>query len=121
MKGYLTSFFIFILSLAVIIFFYVAYITENESSLTWLVYFYFCLITLAFHYGVEKTSRSRPQVFIRYFMAATTMKLLLHLGVIVIYSLFHRDAAVRFIFTFMIMYLLFTTFEVMAVWRRVRT
>ena len=121
MKNYLSSFFIFILLLAGIIFFYVSELNEAEKSLTWLAFIYFSLLTIAFHFGIEKTTKSRPQVFIRYFMAATTIKLLLHLGVIIIYSLFHRDEAVRFIFTFMVMYLLFTTFEVMAMWKRART
>ena len=75
MKGYLSSFFIFILLLAGIIYFYVEDCTDKERSLTWLAYIYFSVLTFVFHYGIERTTKSRPQVFIRFFMAATTLKL----------------------------------------------
>jgi hypothetical protein len=117
MKKYLPAFLAFILLIAGII--AVSFKTDSEEiRITWIIYFYFSLLTILFHFGIVRTTQARPQVFIRYYMAATTIKLLLHLGVIVIYCLFHKEMAVRFILTFMVMYLLFTVFEVIFVWRK---
>ena len=117
MKKYLISFLLFIIPIAGLIFYYHSNCTTAVPIVTWGIFFYFCILTLLFHFGIVKTTQSRPQVFIRYFMAATSIKLLLHLGVIVVYSITHREHATRFIIEFMIMYLLFTVFEVTAVWR----
>lgn len=120
MKKYCSAFFIFIVCLAAIIFFSSYKFNYEENKLVLLIYIYFSIITFLFHYGIVRTTRLRPQVFVRYYMGATTFKLLLHLGIIIIYSIFHRPMAVHFIVTFMIMYLLFTAFEVMAVWRKIK-
>ncbi len=120
MKKYFTAFLIFIVCVASIIFLSSSKLSVEEYKLTWIIYFYFIVLTTLFHYGIVRTTQSRPQVFIRYYMGATTIKLLLHLGIIIFYSFFHRPEAVHFIITFMVMYLLFTAFEVMAVWRKIR-
>ena len=114
MKKYIFLFFIFILLLAGVIAIYLRNVNNEESQLTWIIFFYFSFLTFALHYGIVQTSKSRPQVFIRYYMAATTIKLLLHLGVIVIFSVTHKALAVPFILTFMTMYFLFTIFELVA-------
>ena len=118
MKKYFSAFLIFIICLTGIIFLSSYKLSTKEHSLTWMIFIYFSILTFLFHYGIVQTTKLRPQVFVRYYMGATTLKLLLHLGVIIIYSIFHREMAVYFIITFMIMYLLFTVFEVMAVWWR---
>ena len=118
MKKYLSVYLIFIVSLAAIIFLSSYKLTSEQVQISWMIYFYFCIITLLFHFGIVKSTSSRPQVFIRYYMGATTLKLLLHLGIIILYSFLHRPTATFFIIDFMIMYLLFTVFEVIAVWRR---
>ena len=120
MKKYFSAFFIFIVCLAGIIFLSSNKLNVEEYRLTWVVYIYFSILTLLFHYGIVRTTQSRPQVFVRYYMGTTALKLLLHLGIIIIYAFFHRGTAVHFIITFMIMYLLFTVFEVMAVWRNIK-
>ena len=87
---------------------------------TWYLLFYFIVITLAFHYGLVKSSKGRPQVFIRYYMATTTFKLLFHMGVIVIFALFNKTEAIQFITTFLIFYIIFTAFEVAVAWKQFR-
>ena len=120
MKKYFFIFFIFIFFVAGIIFLSSYKLTSEQYPLVWMIYFYFSILTFLFHYGIVRFTNSRPQVFVRYYMGATTLKLLLHLGVIIFYSFFHRNNAAFFIITFMVMYLLFTVFEVMAVWRKIR-
>ena len=118
MRKYIVTFFLFASVVAIIIYFTGIGITSDELKLRWMIFGYFSVLTVAFHYGTVKTTQSRPQVFIRYFMAATSIKLLLHLGVIVIYSVLNRPLAITFIITFMIMYFLFTIFEVILLARK---
>ncbi|MBK7853289.1 MAG: hypothetical protein IPJ66_19740 [Bacteroidetes bacterium] len=94
---------------------------EQVNGTSWAIYFYFVAVTVLFHFGLLRSSEGRPQVFVRYYIGTTTFKLMLHLGILVLYTLFNKQDAMRFIFTFMIFYFLFTAFEVMLVWRKFRT
>ena len=78
----------------------------------YLILAYFFLITLSFHYGLLTSLKGRPQQFVRYFMGATTFKLLFHAAVVIIYSLLNRAEAIHFILTFFVVYLFFTAYEV---------
>jgi hypothetical protein len=120
MKKYLPWFFLFSAFLAAVIFLISGKIGEEGSKITWMICLYFAVTTLIFHYGIVLTTKSRPQVFIRYYMAATTFKLLLHLIIIVLFAITYKELATRFIITFMIMYLLFTVFEVAVVWLKIK-
>src|SRR5436190_8540247 len=108
MKKYLSVYLIFIVSLAAIIFLSSYKLTGEQEQISWMIYSYFCVVTVLFHIGIVKSTTSRPQVFIRYYMGATTLKLLIHLGIIVLYSFLHIATATFFIIDFMIMYALFT-------------
>lgn len=90
------------------------------DRITWLLLIYFSLVTFVFHYGLLRSSKGRPQVFIRYYMATTTFKLLMHMGVIIIYALFNKTDAIRVITSFLIFYIIFTAFEVAAAWKQFR-
>ena len=69
----------------------------------------FFLLTAAFHWGLVAASKGNPQAFIRYYMGATSFKLLIHLGVLVgPYAFFTGEHVVRFIVTFLFGYVLFT-------------
>lgn len=120
MKKYLAQFLVFISLVAVIMVAASQQCTPEEKQIRWGLYAYFCLLTILFHLGIVRSTKSRPQVFVRYYMAGTTIKLLFHMGIIVVYSLFHRNMAIQFILTFMTLYFLFTVFEVMAVFRQVK-
>jgi hypothetical protein len=110
MKKYLISFIILLTIAAGTILSLPA--TADVLQIRWIIFTYFALITLAFHYGIHKSSQGRPQVFVRYFMAATSIKLFMHLGVIVFYAFSNKAMAYNFILTFMVFYFVFTVFEV---------
>jgi hypothetical protein len=95
-------------------------IPQHIDNMTWALLVYFVLLTLLFHVGLVQTSKGRPQVFIRYYMASTTFKLLLHMGVIVIYAIFNKEDAIRFITSFLVFYIIFTAFEVSVAWKQFR-
>jgi len=106
---------IFIFSLILSVFIYLAslfFSSVKIDSITWIILSYFFILTLIFHYGLLRSSQGKPQGFIRYYMAATTFKLFVHIIVLSLYCLFNRQEAVRFIITFLIFYVLFTVFEV---------
>jgi hypothetical protein len=120
MKKYLPAFLLFVALTGVLLFLSIRNTSHDEQNSSWFIFIYFILITVTFHYGIVLTTKSRPQVFIRYYMASTTIRLLIHLGVIVLFSVLHKNFAVRFILTFMVMYFLFTLFEVLFVWRTMK-
>ena len=84
----------------------------DEMKMRWQILGYFSMISFGFHYGLVRSSVGRPQNFIRYYMAATTIKLLIHLSVILAYALTHKEKAISFIISFMVAYAIFTAFEV---------
>jgi len=105
---------IFIFSAIVACGLYVVSIYSPAGTITkisWILFFYFLLITIVFHYGLLSSSVGKPQAFIRYYMGATTFKLFIHIFVILIYGLLRRETAVRFIITFLVFYFLYTGFE----------
>ena len=122
MKKYLQQFGIFAVIIAITMWLAGTLIfPEQVNGTSWAIYFYFVVVTVLFHFGLLRSSEGRPQIFVRYYIGTTTFKLMLHLGILVLYSLFNKPDAMRFIFTFMIFYFLFTAFEVMLVWRKFRT
>lgn len=78
---------------------------------------YFYLVTALFHIGLVRASAGRPAVFVRYYMAATTIKLFLHLGVLVACLFLYENDTLRLGLTFMFHYVFFTAFEVVAAYR----
>ena len=68
--------------------------------------------TVTFHTGLARASSKSGQVFVRYFMGATSMKLLVFMMIIVVYALINRSTAFAFILHFLIFYMLYTVFEV---------
>jgi hypothetical protein len=86
--------------------------TEIIHEHIYFILLYFFLITFIFHYGLMASLKGRPQQFIRYFMGATTFKLLIHIAVIIIFALLNKPEAVNFILSFFAVYILFTAYEV---------
>jgi hypothetical protein len=88
-----------------------------QESICWYVLAYFFVVTFLSHLGLERSMKARPQAFVRYYMASTSLRLLAHLIVIIIFAMFNQSYARFFIITFMIMYFVFTAFEVAYVMR----
>ena len=78
---------------------------------------FFFIVTVAFHFGLLYSSSKNNRTFVSYYMVATAMKLFLFLAIIIIYALFNREKAVAFICNFFALYLFFTVFEVLLVYR----
>ena len=83
----------------------------SALSLYWIIPVFYFLLYAAFHYGLLMNA-DNGQGFIRYYMAATFIKLLILLCIIIGYSLLNRGTATSFTLNFMLSYLFFMVFEV---------
>lgn len=72
---------------------------------------FYAIITALFHFGAVRTNQNSGAGFMRFYVAATTFKLLLLLGIMIIYALMFTGNALPFIIYFFAGYLLYTTFE----------
>lgn len=88
--------------------------------LSWAIFAFFIVAYTAGHLFLLGAEGQRPAVFVRRFMAITTLRLLFFLLVLVIYSFTHKPEAVVFICHFLAGYILFTTFEVASLSRNFR-
>lgn len=93
---------------------------EEIRMMRWGLLFYFTVLTLLFHLGLEMASKGKAQAFIRFYMGATSFKLMIHLGVILVFAFSYKTLAVPFIVSFIVFYFLFTAFEVGMNWQRFR-
>ena len=96
---------------AILFFLSATFLSPKIDVVSWLILGYFVLTTTFFHFGLLRSSKGKPQEFVRFYMGGTTLKLLLHIIVLFIYCLLNRTDASRFIMTFLIFYILFTVFE----------
>lgn len=81
------------------------------TQITWSIYLLFVVTTLLMHFFLTLGKNDKPNVFVRKFMLATTLKLLLYLGIIVFFFLFNKAIAKTFILWFLLHYTCFTVFE----------
>ena len=94
--------------------------TPAMNSIRWLILSYFSCLSIIFHALYLRNLRGSDQGFVRFHMAGITIRLFINIGVLVVYSLFNPDHAPAFILTFMILYFVFTVFEVIHVWKEIK-
>ena len=73
---------------------------------------FFIASTSAFHYGLAKSAEAGGKHFIRYYMGASGIKLLLYVFIVILYSVINKAGAPAFAFCFLLFYVLFTALEV---------
>lgn len=117
MKPELYSFFrkllVFAACVSVVLYLWVVYLPEKFSTpFTWFLFAFFILATIAFHVILINAGAKSPQHFIRAFMGATALKLLIYFTVIIVYLFIYKSNAVGFTLTFLFLYLVFSVFEV---------
>ena len=78
------------------------------------------LLTAGVHGFLLLTHRKEPQKFVRRYMLASVVKIILYLFFIVIYLLFFPENAVIFLLSFLLFYFLFTLLEVFSIHRIVK-
>lgn len=75
---------------------------------------FFLLVTLIIFHFMLKAIEKRPARFVYMFMLTTLLKLLAYMTVMVTYALLNKEDARAFIITFFILYVIFTSIEVIA-------
>jgi len=107
---------IFTIIIAVLEFVLSTQLPTHFVSNSWpVIILFFLAFTVLMHRYLLKSTEGRPQKFIFSFMMITTIKILLYLGIILIYVLINRPDAVAFIGAFFLNYFLFTGFEISSV------
>jgi hypothetical protein len=106
----LSIFSIFTLGL---LFLWNAYATSRfQSNLMGALWVFFVLSTAFIHYVLVKVFDKNPRNFVGYFMGITAIKLFGYLIIITIYALIKKEAALGFTLWFLVLYLLYSGFEV---------
>jgi len=80
-------------------------------ALPFLVPFFFS-ISLLSNLWLLSVPAENPNKFIRIFMMATFLKFFLYIIVLVAYVMLQRDDAVRFMFSFLVLFILYLVFDV---------
>lgn len=84
----------------------------------WAIQLIMIAITIVFHLGLMRAGRSGDQAFVRFFMGATGLKMLVFMVLLIGYSMLNKATAVPFIVNFFLFYLLYTVFEVSLVYKK---
>ena len=83
-----------------------------QTNIGWLIVLFFIVATAFIHIMLTKASEESPKKFIMYFMTLTGVRLFGYLIIIMIYAVLKREAALGFTLLFLLMYFLFSAFEV---------
>lgn len=113
---FIKSLILFTLSLVFIAFIILKFFLQtNFSSFIPFVFLFYFVLTAIVHFFLLRAGKKRAQRFIPAFMAATTIKLLASLVFLLLYVLTHREEAIRFIIFFFLLYLSYSTFEIISI------
>ena len=112
-KSFSIKLFIFSIFTLGLLFLWKAYASERfQTNLTWLLWGFFVLSTAFIHYILIRVAEKDPKKFVGYFMGITAIKLFGYLIIITLYALLKREAALGFTLLFLVLYLLYSGFEV---------
>ena len=91
------------------------YFTLNKSlvspALPFLVPFFFS-VSLLSNLWLVSIPPDNPNQFVRTFMLTVFLKFMLYVIVLVVYVMLYRFDAMRFLFTFLILYIIYLVFDV---------
>jgi hypothetical protein len=79
------------------------------------MFIFFPLVTLASFYILVKATAGRFIRFLNYFLGTTMIKLFIYIGLIVVYALLNKKDAIPFVLSFFILYVFYTSFEVIQI------
>jgi len=88
--------------------------TYFSPALPFLFPFFFSA-TLILFYFLLKSAEKKFASFVNRFMLATFLKLLVYITFLLVYVFTRKEDAIPFIFSFFILYVVYTVFEVIAI------
>jgi hypothetical protein len=83
-----------------------------QTNMSWVLWAFFTLVTVFIHMVLVKAAQSSSKKFIVYFITITGLKLFGYLIIILIYALLKREQALGFVILFLVLYFLYSAFEV---------
>lgn len=78
---------------------------------------FYVVLTAVFHLGALYFNEKGNAGFMRYYVAATTFKLLMLMSIMIIYAIMNPGIAVHFILYFFLCYLIYTAFETIVIFK----
>lgn len=120
--AFIRSFFIQLIAFSVfaggILLLWQQYASERfQTHLAWYLLGFFIVVTALIHIVLMKAADENPKKFIIWFMAITGVKLFTYLIIIMIYGLLKGSEALGFVILFLVLYLLYSAFEVVTLLR----
>ena len=113
MKNFFLKLFLFTLLIFTINLCWIHFMpVEKHIPYVWFMLGFFVIITAMFHFFAMQASKGKPQVFIRYYMGSTTLRLLLYVLLILAYRFYDKPSLIPFALGFMVHYFIFTALEV---------
>ena len=82
-----------------------------RNTFSWYALVFFIISTAVIHYFMQESAKKSPQVFVRSFMAVTTIKLLAYLLFIVVIMMNRPPGVKVFVLHFLFFYFIYTSFE----------
>jgi hypothetical protein len=80
--------------------------------LIWLILVFFVFVTGFTYYITQLGYKNDPEHFQAYYFASMGLRMLLSIGVVVLYIFFYEEGRLSFVFNFFALYFLFTGFEI---------
>lgn len=123
MNVFLPRFLIFSLFCAVLLWLYnTNSAPEFHDSVSWYILGFFSAATLLVHYLLLKAANGpNPKDFVYRFMGLTGIKLFAYLVFLIVMFFLKRDHARMIALYFLCTYLVFTTFEILSLYKRLKT
>jgi hypothetical protein len=91
--------------------------SEYYLSVFWILLGLVAILTAVFHYSIVQIQEKQPVKFATRFMMVTGIKMMIYLVFITSYAFLNPDKAKAFLISFLILYLLYTVFEVILIVR----
>ncbi|OFX82777.1 MAG: hypothetical protein A2W99_14025 [Bacteroidetes bacterium GWF2_33_16] len=107
-KNAIFSFFIALISIV----FFKTIFTNHYLPVFWILLVGLALITAFIHIILIKLTESSISKFATRFILITGIKMIVLLTIILTYSFLYKEQAVSFLVSFLVLYLLYTSFEV---------
>lgn len=121
MKVFFYKLILFTVCVSAILFFWNRYsLPAFHDNISWYILAFFALSTAIVHFLLLRSADQNPKAFVNLFMGLTAMKLFAYLSFLIIVFLADRDHARAVALYFLVMYLLFTVFEVSSLYRKLK-
>jgi hypothetical protein len=120
-RSFTTKLFIFSLFTLALLYFWKQFAPARfQSDHMILLWCFFVLTTFLIHYVLVKADHKDPKRFVGYFMGITAIKLFGYLIIITVYALLVGKAALGFTLWFLVLYLLYSGFEVVMLMKHLK-